>query len=169
MVKKGDINVNNEPCALSSSGYEEFLMQHGLIRYFHLVLPHPGVLVNNPHVNYTAMYLSSVIDGNLRFPLTSFFSLVLRFNNVGLSQIYPPGVIRLVSFEMVVVSDLNVFRFYFKINRSGTWFTFEKRKNNGNLGIKTLDNVKGVAEHLFFGGYSSGSSGYLSVYGGGPP
>lgn len=64
---------------------------------------------------FSALYVYSVTDGNLRFPLTSFFLSVMSFYTVGLSRIHPLCVLRIVSFEMLAKSlgqalDLNVFR-----------------------------------------------------------
>lgn len=77
-------------------------------------------MANDPHAGCTGLYLSVVVDGNLRLPLTSFFSPVLRFYKVGFWKIHPLCVLRIVSFEIVVVSlgktpTVNIFRYFFKV------------------------------------------------------
>ncbi|KAJ0700234.1 hypothetical protein HanPI659440_Chr10g0379001 [Helianthus annuus] len=72
---------------------------------------------------------------NYRLPLTKFLIEVLMFHEVYLSQMNPFGLAKVCQFELACHGlesdpDLDVFRAFYKLNRSGDWYTFETRKKN---------------------------------------
>ncbi|KAJ0877015.1 hypothetical protein HanPSC8_Chr11g0495271 [Helianthus annuus] len=72
---------------------------------------------------------------NCRLPLTKFLVEVLLFHEVHLTQVNPFGLAKISHFELACRSlesepDLDVFRAFYKLNRSGNWYTFEVRDKN---------------------------------------
>ncbi|MFS7966519.1 hypothetical protein Hanom_Chr09g00774671 [Helianthus anomalus] len=72
---------------------------------------------------------------NYRLPLTKFLIEVLLFHEVHLSQMNPLCLAKVCHFELACHGldsdpDLNVFRAFYELNRSGSWYTFEVRKKN---------------------------------------
>ncbi|MFS7937726.1 hypothetical protein Hanom_Chr05g00431081 [Helianthus anomalus] len=72
---------------------------------------------------------------NYRLPLTKFLIEVLLFHEVHLSQMNPFGLAKVCHFELACRGlnydpELNVFWAFYKLNRSGSWYTFEVRKKN---------------------------------------
>ncbi|MFS8027529.1 hypothetical protein Hanom_Chr16g01499731 [Helianthus anomalus] len=72
---------------------------------------------------------------NYRLPLTKFLIEVLLFHEVHLSQMNPFGLAKVCHFELACRGlnsdqDLNVSRAFYKLNRSGSWYTFEVRNKN---------------------------------------
>ncbi|MFS7954023.1 hypothetical protein Hanom_Chr07g00625431 [Helianthus anomalus] len=72
---------------------------------------------------------------NYCLPLTTFLIDVLLFHEVHLSQVNPFGLVNVCHFELSCRDlgsdpDLEVFRAFYRLNRSGSWFTFEVRNKN---------------------------------------
>ncbi|MFS7924947.1 hypothetical protein Hanom_Chr03g00278591 [Helianthus anomalus] len=67
--------------------------------------------------------------------MTKFLIEVLLFHEVHLSQMNPFGLAKVCHFELSCRGlgsdpDLDVFRAFYKLNRSGSWYTFEVRNKN---------------------------------------
>ncbi|MFS8022435.1 hypothetical protein Hanom_Chr16g01439421 [Helianthus anomalus] len=65
----------------------------------------------------------------------TFFIDVLLFHEVHLSQVNPFGLAKVCHFELSCRGlgsdpDLDVFRAFYRLNRSGSWFTFDVRNKN---------------------------------------
>ncbi|MFS8013905.1 hypothetical protein Hanom_Chr15g01338471 [Helianthus anomalus] len=72
---------------------------------------------------------------NYRLPLTKFLIDVLMFHQVHLSQMNPFGLAKVSHFELScrglgLDPDLDVFRAFYRLNRTGDWYTFEVRNKN---------------------------------------
>ncbi|MFS8017653.1 hypothetical protein Hanom_Chr15g01382981 [Helianthus anomalus] len=72
---------------------------------------------------------------NYRLPLTKFLIRVLMFHEVHLSQMNPFGLAKMCQFELAcrgLESDpgLDVFRAFYRLNRTEDWYTFEVRNKN---------------------------------------
>ncbi|KAJ0535832.1 hypothetical protein HanOQP8_Chr09g0336171 [Helianthus annuus] len=70
---------------------------------------------------------------NYRLSLTKFLIDVLLFHEVHLSQMNPFGLAKVCHFELACRGlgsdpDLDVFRAFYKLNRSGSWYTFELKR-----------------------------------------
>ncbi|KAJ0796310.1 hypothetical protein HanPI659440_Chr04g0160731 [Helianthus annuus] len=73
---------------------------------------------------------------NYRIPLTKFLIDVLMFHEVHLSQMNPFGLAKKVcQFELSCLGlgsdqDMDVFRAFYRLNRTGDWYTFKVRNKN---------------------------------------
>ncbi|KAF5756231.1 hypothetical protein HanRHA438_Chr17g0822251 [Helianthus annuus] len=72
---------------------------------------------------------------NYRLPLTKFLIDVLMFHQVHLSQMNPFGLAKVSHFELSCRGlgsdpDLDVFRTFYRLNRTGDRYTFEVRNKN---------------------------------------
>ncbi|KAJ0502059.1 hypothetical protein HanRHA438_Chr11g0510371 [Helianthus annuus] len=72
---------------------------------------------------------------NYRLPLTKFLVEVFLFHEIHLSQMNPFGLAKVCHFELACRGldsdpDLDVFRAFYKLNRSGNWYTYEVRNKN---------------------------------------
>ncbi|KAJ0726868.1 hypothetical protein HanPI659440_Chr12g0475271 [Helianthus annuus] len=91
---------------------------------------------------------------NCRLPLTKFLVEVLLFHEVHLTQVNPFGLAKISHFELACRSlgsepDLDVFRAFYKLNRSGNWYTFEVRDKSSCCYTWITTSIKDWKDHFF--------------------
>ncbi|MFS7944639.1 hypothetical protein Hanom_Chr06g00514601 [Helianthus anomalus] len=89
-----------------------------------------------------------------RLPLMKFLIEVLLFHEVHLSQMNPFGLAKVCHFELACRGlgsdpDLGVFRAFYKLNRSGSWYTFEVRNKNACFYTWITSSLKDWKDRFF--------------------
>ncbi|KAM0050345.1 hypothetical protein Hdeb2414_s0008g00296531 [Helianthus debilis subsp. tardiflorus] len=120
---------------LTQKGLDWFVDSYAIPKSLNPILPKKNTPIY-PFVPGKIGIYSRFFDYcNCRLPLTKFLVEVLLFHEVHLTQMNPFGLAKISHFELACRSlesepDLDVFRAFYKLNRSGNWYTFEVRDKN---------------------------------------
>ncbi|KAF5783422.1 hypothetical protein HanXRQr2_Chr11g0507761 [Helianthus annuus] len=120
---------------LNKHGLKWYVDQYAIPASLHPVLPEKDTPIYPFVPGKIGVYTRLFDYCNYRLPLTKFLIDVLLFHEVHLSQMNPFGLAKLCHLELSCRGlgsnpDLDVFRAFYKLNRSGSWYTFEVRKKN---------------------------------------
>ncbi|KAJ0669702.1 hypothetical protein HanOQP8_Chr13g0465651 [Helianthus annuus] len=120
---------------LNKNGLKWYVDQYAIPASLHPVLPEKDKPIYPFVPGKIGVYTRLFDYCNYRLPLTKFLIDVLLFHEVHLSQMNPFGLAKVCHFELACRGlgsdpDLDVFRAFYKFNRSGSWYTFEVRKKN---------------------------------------
>ncbi|KAJ0467689.1 hypothetical protein HanIR_Chr14g0688051 [Helianthus annuus] len=120
---------------LNRNGLKWYVDQYAIPASLHLVHPEKDTPIYPFVLGKIGVYTRMFDYCNYRLPLTKFLVEVLLFHEVHLSQVNPFGLAKVCHFELACRGldsdpDLNVFQAFYKLNRSGNWYTFEVRNKN---------------------------------------
>ncbi|KAJ0626189.1 hypothetical protein HanPSC8_Chr01g0011211 [Helianthus annuus] len=120
---------------LNKNGLQWYVDKYAIPASLHPVLPEKNMPIYPFVPRKIGVYTRLFDYCNYRLPLTKFLIEVLLFHEVHISQMNPFGLAKVCHFELACRSlgsdpDLDVFRAFYKLNRSGSWYTFEVRKKN---------------------------------------
>ncbi|GJU53787.1 hypothetical protein Tco_1227501 [Tanacetum coccineum] len=94
----------------------------------------------------------------IRVPFSTFLLAVIKHFGVHITQLVPLGLNRLTMFELYcwsldIIPPVTLFRVFYKVNKQGHWFSFEKRIGKGGGGKmfrETFFGIKGWKKRFFF-------------------
>ncbi|MFS7993225.1 hypothetical protein Hanom_Chr12g01091561 [Helianthus anomalus] len=115
---------------LTQKGLEWYIDSYAIPASLHPVLPKKNTPIY-PFVKGKIGVYTCLFDYcNYCLPLTKFLIEVLLFHEVHLTQMNPFGLAKVCHFELACRGlgsdlDLDVFRAFYRLNRSGSWYTFE--------------------------------------------
>ncbi|MFS7956958.1 hypothetical protein Hanom_Chr07g00660771 [Helianthus anomalus] len=120
---------------LNRNGLAWYVDKYAIPASLHPILPEKDTPIYPFVPGKIGVYTRLFDYYNYRFPLTKFLIEVLLFHDVHLSQMNPFGLAKVCHFKLAcrgLGSDphLDVFRAFYKLNRSGSWYTFEVRNIN---------------------------------------
>ncbi|MFS8018769.1 hypothetical protein Hanom_Chr15g01395941 [Helianthus anomalus] len=139
---------------LSKKGLEWYIDTYAIPASLHPVLPKKDTPIY-PFVPGKIGIYTRVFDYcNYRLPLTKFLIEVLLFHEVHLTQMNPFGLSKVCHFELSCRGlgsdpDLDVFRAFYRLNRSGSWYTFEVRDKNSCCYSWITTSLKDWKDHFF--------------------
>ncbi|MFS7987140.1 hypothetical protein Hanom_Chr11g01018931 [Helianthus anomalus] len=119
----------------NKNGLEWYVDQYAIPASLHPILPKKDTPIYPFVPGKIGVYTCLFEYCNYLLPLTKFLIEVLLFHEVHLSQMNPFGLAKVCHFELACRGlgsdpDLDVLRAFNKLNRSGSWYTFEVRKKN---------------------------------------
>ncbi|KAJ0627385.1 hypothetical protein HanRHA438_Chr01g0028411 [Helianthus annuus] len=120
---------------LNRRGLEWYVDKYAIPASLHPTLPEKDTPIYPFVPGKIGVYTRLFDYCNYRLPLTKFLIEVILFHEVHLSQMNPFGLAKVCHFELSCHGlgsdpDLDVFRAFYKLNRSGSWYTFEVRNKN---------------------------------------
>ncbi|MFS7983912.1 hypothetical protein Hanom_Chr11g00980251 [Helianthus anomalus] len=120
---------------LNKNGLKWYVEQYTIPASLNPVLPAKDMAIYPFVLGKIGVYTRMFDYCNYRLPLAKFLIEVLLFHVVHLSQMNPFGLAKVCHFELACRGldsdqDLNVFRAFYKLNQSDSWYTFEVRKKN---------------------------------------
>ncbi|MFS7955467.1 hypothetical protein Hanom_Chr07g00643001 [Helianthus anomalus] len=144
---------------LNRNGLQWYVDKYAIPASLHPVLPEKDTPIYPFVPGKIGVYTRLFDYCNYRLPLTKFLIEVLLFHEVHLSQMNPFGLAKVCHFELACRDlgsdpDLDVFRAFYKLNRSGSWYTFEVRKKNAccytwmTTSLKDWKDLMGLKEAL---------------------
>ncbi|KAJ0547567.1 hypothetical protein HanIR_Chr08g0373621 [Helianthus annuus] len=94
--------------------------------------PAPGQTAADAPPGYITLYEDFFLQGNFRLPATNFLGNILHFYNFHLSQMSPPGMVRVRHFEFLCRSHgieptVEKFRAFYQLQRTMGFFSFASR------------------------------------------
>ncbi|KAM0039962.1 hypothetical protein Hdeb2414_s0012g00388121 [Helianthus debilis subsp. tardiflorus] len=120
---------------LNRNGLELNVNQYSIPTSLNPILPAKDMTIYPFVPGKIGVYTRMFDYHNYRLPLMKFLVKVLMFHEVHLSQMNPFGLAKVCQFELACRGfesnpDIDVFRAFYKLNRSCDWYTFEIRKKN---------------------------------------
>ncbi|KAJ0444178.1 hypothetical protein HanIR_Chr16g0828951 [Helianthus annuus] len=120
---------------LNRNGLAWYVDKYAIPASLHPVLPKKNTPIYPFVPGKIGVYTCLFDYCNYRLPLTKFLIEVLLYHEVHLSQMNPFGLAKVCHFELSCRGlgsdpDLDVFWAFYKLNRSGSWYTFEVRNKN---------------------------------------
>ncbi|MFS8027606.1 hypothetical protein Hanom_Chr16g01500691 [Helianthus anomalus] len=120
---------------LNKNGLNWCVEQYAILASLNPVLPAKDTAIYSFVPVKIGVYTRMFDYCNYCLSLTKFLIEVLLLHEVHLSQMNPFGLAKVCYFELACRGlnsdpDLNVFRAFYKLNQSGSWYTFEVRKKN---------------------------------------
>ncbi|MFS7951739.1 hypothetical protein Hanom_Chr07g00598661 [Helianthus anomalus] len=121
-----------------ANGLQWYVDKYAIPASLHHVLPEKDTPIYPFVPGKIGVYTRLFDYCNYRLPLTKFLIEVLLFHEVHLSQMNPFGLAKVCHFELACHGlgsdpDLDVFRAFYKLNRSSSWYTFELERLDGPL------------------------------------
>ncbi|KAJ0470153.1 hypothetical protein HanIR_Chr14g0715701 [Helianthus annuus] len=120
---------------LNRNGLAWYVDKYAIPASLHPILPEKDTPIYPFVAGKIGVYTRLFDYCNYRLPLTKLLIDVLLFHEVHLSQMNPFGLAKVCHFELACRGlgfdpDLDVFRAFYKLNRPGSWYTFEVRNKN---------------------------------------
>ncbi|GKE03042.1 hypothetical protein Tco_1391025 [Tanacetum coccineum] len=108
--------------------------------------------------DFIGLYEQYFEFSGVRVPFSTLLLAVLDHFHVHISQLVPIGLTRLTLFELYcrslyIVPSVTLFGVFYKIDKQGDWFTFERRVGPGSGGKilnETFSGLKGWKKRFFF-------------------
>ncbi|XP_071732883.1 uncharacterized protein [Rutidosis leptorrhynchoides] len=135
MTKANETFVENVESNIGQKNIDHLVKQYPPLAGYNPVPPLPSQRAHQPPENKVAIYEHAFKHGNFRVPPTDFFLGVLDHFKVGLGQLHPYAIGKIVLFEMWCVALntvplVKVFCHLFRLaNHHKSWFTFFARQN----------------------------------------
>ncbi|MFS8004990.1 hypothetical protein Hanom_Chr13g01232251 [Helianthus anomalus] len=139
---------------LSKKGLEWYVDTYAIPASLHLVLPKKDTPIYPFVPGKIGIYTRLFDYCNYHLPLTMFLIKVLLFHEVHLTQMNPFSLAKVCHFELSCRGlgsdpDLDVFRAFYRLNRSGSWYTFEVRDKNSCCYTWITTSIKDCKDHFF--------------------
>ncbi|KAM0035122.1 hypothetical protein Hdeb2414_s0015g00442691 [Helianthus debilis subsp. tardiflorus] len=139
---------------LSERGLQWYIDSYEIPASLHPVLPKKDTPIYPFVPGKIGVYTRLFDYCNYRLPLTKFLIKVLLFHGLHLTQMNPFGLARVCHFELACRGlgsdpDLDMFRAFYRLNRSGSWYTFEVRDKNSCCYTWITISIKDWKDHFF--------------------
>ena len=153
-IKKPPQKIKKCSSSLSSKDLVSLIKTFPCLAQYHPTLPDEHEKPYPPPSGKVALFKAYLTSSALRLPFTHFYLSVLRYFKVGVSQLHPFAVGKIVRFEMLSKAlgrrpSLYIFRKIFLLCRSGDIFTFLYRDKDFKL-IETPSKLPGWRFYYFF-------------------
>ncbi|KAJ0728138.1 hypothetical protein HanLR1_Chr07g0238181 [Helianthus annuus] len=140
---------------LNRNGLAWYVDKYAIPASLHPVLPEKNTPIYPFPPEKIGIYTRLFDYYNYLLPLTKFLIDVLLFHEVHLSQMNPFGLAKVCHFELSCRGlgsdpDLGVFRAFYKLNRSGSWYTFEVRNKNSCCYSWITTSIKDWKDRFFW-------------------
>ncbi|KAJ0668924.1 hypothetical protein HanPI659440_Chr17g0695201 [Helianthus annuus] len=139
---------------LSKKGLQWYIDSYAIPASLHPTLPEKDTPIYPFVPGKIGVYTRLFDYCNYRLLLTKFLIEVLLFHEVHLTQMNPFGLAKVCHFELACRSlgsdpDLDVFRAFYMLNRSGSWYTFEVRDKTSCCYTWITTSLKDWKNHFF--------------------
>ncbi|KAF5788515.1 hypothetical protein HanXRQr2_Chr10g0464831 [Helianthus annuus] len=139
---------------LSKKGLQLYIDNYAIPASLHPVLPEKNTPIYPFVPGKIGVYTRLFDYCNYRLPLTKFLIEVLLFHEVHVSQMNPFDLAKVCHFKLACRGlgsdpDLDVFRAFYKLNRSGSWYTFEVRDKTSCCYTWITTSIKDWKDHFF--------------------
>ncbi|KAJ0781246.1 hypothetical protein HanPI659440_Chr06g0247111 [Helianthus annuus] len=139
---------------LTQEEVELFCKEYGIGKMFKPTAPACDVPIDKCPAGFIALYCRHFEFSNLRHPFSLFVLNLLEYYRVSFGQIHPKGMARVLHFEVLCHAlgydpSLLLFRRFFRLAKSGDWFTFETSKVDACL-ISSMVTALGTWKDRFF-------------------
>ncbi|KAJ0515109.1 hypothetical protein HanHA300_Chr10g0377061 [Helianthus annuus] len=140
---------------LTKNGLDWYIERYAIPASLHPVLPEKNKPIFPFPPGKIGVYTRLFDYCNYRLPLTKFLIGVLTFHEVHITQMNPFGLAKVCHFELACRGlgsepDLDVFRAFYKLNRSGNWYTFEVRDKDSCCYTWITTSIKDWKERFFY-------------------
>ncbi|XP_035831618.1 uncharacterized protein LOC118480605 isoform X1 [Helianthus annuus] len=140
---------------LTKNGLDWYIERYAIPASLHPVLPKKDNPIFPFPPGKIGVYTRLFDYCNYRLPLTKFLVGVLTFHEVHITQMNPFGLAKVCHFELSCRGlgsepDLDVFRAFYKLNRSGNWYTFEVRDKDSCCYTWITTSIKDWKERFFY-------------------
>ncbi|KAM0019220.1 hypothetical protein Hdeb2414_s0026g00683021 [Helianthus debilis subsp. tardiflorus] len=139
---------------LSKKSLEWYIHTCAIPASLHPILPEKNTPIYPFMPGKIGVYTRLFDYCNYRLPLKKFLSEVLLFHEVRLTQMNPFGLAKVCHFELACRGlgsdpDLDVFRAFYRLNRSGSCYTFEVRDKNSCCYTWITTSIKDWKDNFF--------------------
>ncbi|KAJ0922637.1 hypothetical protein HanPSC8_Chr05g0206221 [Helianthus annuus] len=139
---------------LTQEEVEAFCLEWGIGLRFKPVAPGRDTSIDRCPPGSVALYCHHFEFSNLCHPFSNFVLNVLEYYHVSFGQIHPQGLARVLHFEVLCRASgydptLLSFRRFFRLAKSGDWFTFETSQVNTCL-VSSMVTTLGAWKDRFF-------------------
>ncbi|KAJ0576192.1 hypothetical protein HanOQP8_Chr05g0179241 [Helianthus annuus] len=139
---------------LTRKGLEWYIDSYAIPASLHPVLPKKDMPIYPFVPGKIGIYTRLFDYCNYRLPLTKFLIEVLLFHEVQLTQMNPFGLAKVCHSELACRGlgsdpDLDVFRAFYRLNWSGSWYTFEVRDKTSCCYTWITTSLKDWKDHFF--------------------
>ncbi|KAJ0712813.1 hypothetical protein HanOQP8_Chr09g0338911 [Helianthus annuus] len=140
---------------LNRNGLAWYVDKYAIPASLHPILPEKNTPIYPFPEGKIGIYTRMFDYCNYRLPLMKFLIDVLLFHEVHLSQMNPFGLAKVCHFELSCRGlgsdpDLDVFRAFYRLNRSGNWFTFEVRDKSSCCYSWITTSIKDWKDRFFW-------------------
>ncbi|KAF5761941.1 hypothetical protein HanXRQr2_Chr16g0771021 [Helianthus annuus] len=140
---------------LNRNGLAWYVDKYAIPASLHPVLPEKNTPIYPFPPGKIGIYTRLFDYCNYHLPLMKFLIDVLLFHEVHLSQMNPFGLAKVCHFELSCRGlgsnpDLDVFQAFYKLNRSGSWYTFEVRNKNSCCYSWITTSIKDWKDRFFW-------------------
>nr|XP_043608819.1 uncharacterized protein LOC122580617 [Erigeron canadensis] len=150
-------DLNSQFCSLTHDELSSFLSKYRFPPGLGYMLQEPHHIATSVPEGKIALYCSSFECGNIRLPFTDFYCSAFNYFKVHVSQVNPYGNIRVGMFELCCrahesVPTVTLFRRFYKLAKTGSWYTFEKRSEDevGECVVGLPESIKGWKSRFFY-------------------
>ncbi|GJW65609.1 hypothetical protein Tco_0117493, partial [Tanacetum coccineum] len=124
------------PSVLSSDEVNSLVAEYTIPSDLHPCVPPSGLTMNRLPADKIGIYDQYLELSGVRVPFSTFLLGVIKHLRVHISQLVPLGLNRVTMFEIYCRSleidpSVNLFRAFYKLNKQGHWFSFERRSGKG--------------------------------------
>ncbi|KAJ0430799.1 hypothetical protein HanHA300_Chr17g0673171 [Helianthus annuus] len=139
---------------LSKKGLQWYIDSYAIPVSLHPALPEKDTPIYPFVPGKIGIYTRLFDYCNYRLPLTKFLIEVILFHEVHLTQMNPFGLAKVCHFELACRGlgsdpDLDVFRAFYRLNQSGSWYTFEVRDKTSCCYTWITTSIKDWKDHFF--------------------
>ncbi|GJS86120.1 hypothetical protein Tco_0752661 [Tanacetum coccineum] len=137
VVPKFDMHVYTS--VLTSDEVKSLVAEYAIPLDLHPYVPPSSLTMNRLPADKIGIYDQYLDLSGVRVPFSTFLLSVIKHFRVHISQLVPLGLNRLTMFEIYCRSleinpSVNLFRAFYKLNKHGHWFSFERRLRKGGQG-----------------------------------
>nr|GEU91526.1 transposase (putative), gypsy type [Tanacetum cinerariifolium] len=129
---------------LTPGEVKNLVAEYAIPSDLHPCVPPSGLTMNRLPVDKICIYDRYLELSGVRVPFSTFLLAVIKHFRVYISQLVPLGLNRLTMFEIYCRSleinpFVNLFRAFYKLNKQGHWFSFERRSGKGSQDSSMAD------------------------------
>ncbi|GJR65372.1 hypothetical protein Tco_0011437 [Tanacetum coccineum] len=155
VVQKFDMHVYTS--VLTSDEVKSLVVEYAIPSDLHPCVPPFGLTMNMLPINKIGIYDQYLELSGVRVPFSTFLLGVIKHFRLQISQLVPLGLNQLTMFEIYCRSleinpSVNLFRAFYKLDKQGHWFSFERRSGKGGQGKifnKFCTSLKHWKDHFF--------------------
>ncbi|MFS7943299.1 hypothetical protein Hanom_Chr06g00498641 [Helianthus anomalus] len=145
---------SSSSCHVPQSGLDWTIEKYRIPSSLNSVLPENDTAIYPFKPGKIGIYTRMFDYFNYRLLLTKFLVDVLMFHQVQLSQMNSFGLAKVCHFELSCRGldsdpDLDVFRAFYRFNRTGDWYTFEVRNKNATCFSWITSSIKNWKDRFF--------------------
>ena len=137
-IRKPPEKASDCPSSLTRDDILALVKTYPCFAKYHPYVPNEDDRATSPPSGKAALYKAYFTSSGIRLPFTPFYLTVLSFYKIGVSQLHPFAVGKIIRFEVLSralgqAPSLYIFRDIFLLARTGDWLTFTYRDKKHKL------------------------------------